>query len=115
VFHKKRFVLQVNHADLATPDYSLIILFSMRKAGDCAEQFKDCCPKGLESRVKVLEQMRFLLERVPRILSEDKDRPKLPVTVIRRAAGQYGKPRSSNYEEVGGLKMVAFKVWIVHI
>mmetsp|Transcript_3641 Transcript_3641/g.4880 ORF Transcript_3641/g.4880 Transcript_3641/m.4880 type:complete len:620 (+) Transcript_3641:69-1928(+) len=88
VFHKKRFVLQ---------------------AGDCAEQFKDCCPKGLESRVKVLEQMRFLLERVPRILSEDKDRPKLPVTVIRRAAGQYGKPRSSNYEEVGGLKMVAFK------
>eukprot|EP00469_Lotharella_globosa_P007893 CAMPEP_0167781746 /NCGR_PEP_ID=MMETSP0111_2-20121227/6106_1 /TAXON_ID=91324 /ORGANISM="Lotharella globosa, Strain CCCM811" /LENGTH=516 /DNA_ID=CAMNT_0007672447 /DNA_START=151 /DNA_END=1701 /DNA_ORIENTATION=+ len=81
VFDGKRFVLQ---------------------AGDCAETFGDCTPASLEARIRVLEQMRLRLESPGSM-------PGLPVTVIRRAAGQYGKPRSKPNEIVGGVEMPAFR------
>ncbi|GAB5362222.1 hypothetical protein AAMO2058_000779800 [Amorphochlora amoebiformis] len=78
------------------------------QAGDCAERFSDCSPASLDARIRVLEQMRLILTHLPSLLSPNSP-PPIPVSVIRRAAGQYGKPRSSNFESVNGDVMMAFK------
>lgn len=60
------------------------------QGGDCAERFQDCMQDSIEARFKILLQMSLVLSWGARI----------PTVRIGRLAGQYGKPRSSDMEEV---------------
>lgn len=60
------------------------------QGGDCAEQFEECELRKIANKVKVLLQMSFVVTYGA----------KLPTVRIGRLAGQYSKPRSSDYETV---------------
>jgi len=59
------------------------------QGGDCAERFIDCNETSILSKFKILLQMSVILSYGLR----------LPVIRIGRMAGQYGKPRSSPFED----------------
>lgn len=61
------------------------------QGGDCAESFDTCNSDNIVKLLKVLLQMSFILIH----------EMNTPVTRIGRIAGQYAKPRSSDYEKVG--------------
>lgn len=58
--------------------------------GDCAERFLDCNSDMIEAKVKTILQMSLILHQ----------RTNLPLVRGMRIAGQYGKPRSSPYENL---------------
>lgn len=58
------------------------------QGGDCAESFSDCESGLISNRLKVLLQMSLVLVHGLR----------LPVARVGRFAGQYAKPRSTEYE-----------------
>ena len=66
--------------------------------GDCAEAFATCSAECVGSKVRVLEQMRTILSQ---------QLGGLPVVVIGRMAGQYAKPRSSDFEKLPNGRVVA--------
>lgn len=71
----------------------------MMQGGDCAETFDACTSPKLVNLLKVMLQMSFILIHEMGI----------PVIRVGRIAGQYAKPRSSDYEEVDGQKMLNYR------
>jgi 3-deoxy-7-phosphoheptulonate synthase len=69
------------------------------QGGDCAEAFADCTPQAITSKLKILLQMSLVLVYGSR----------RPVIRVGRFAGQYAKPRSADFEEVGGERMPTYR------
>ncbi len=69
------------------------------QGGDCAESFTDCKSSKIVNLLKVLLQMSFILIH------------EMETSVVRvgRIAGQYAKPRSSDYEIVDGEKIPNYR------
>lgn len=69
------------------------------QGGDCAETFADCNAPKVVNLLKVMLQMSFILIH------------ELETSVVRvgRIAGQYAKPRSSNYQIVDGEKIPNYR------
>lgn len=69
------------------------------QGGDCAESFKDCHSDIISNKLKILLQMSLIL-----IHGMCK-----PVVRVGRIAGQYAKPRSSNYETVDDVTLPSYR------
>ncbi|MEX0945031.1 MAG: 3-deoxy-7-phosphoheptulonate synthase class II [Balneolaceae bacterium] len=69
------------------------------QGGDCAETFDSCNSVKLVNTLKVMLQMSFILIHEMGI----------PIVRVGRVAGQYAKPRSSDYEVVDGVKMLNYR------
>ncbi len=69
------------------------------QGGDCAELFSDCNANSIENKLKILLQMSFVLEKG---LNK-------PIVKIGRIAGQYAKPRSSEYEIINGVTLPSYR------
>jgi len=69
------------------------------QGGDCAERFLDCSKTPIENKFKILLQMSLIILWGSRT----------PVVRLARMAGQFAKPRSSNYETVDGKQVPSFK------
>lgn len=69
------------------------------QGGDCAEAFADCRPSIIQSKIKTLLQMYFILE----------NGINMPIILIGRIAGQYTKPRSLDYETIQGVSLPAYR------
>ncbi len=74
------------------------------QGGDCAESFANFNATNIRELFKVLLQMNMVL-----MYSSGK-----PVVKIGRIAGQYAKPRSSDFEEIGGVKLPSYRGDIVN-
>jgi len=74
------------------------------QAGDCAESFYDFTADCIRDKLKVILQMAAVLTYGTGV----------PVVKVGRIAGQFAKPRSSGYEEVGGVRLPAFRGHIVN-
>jgi 3-deoxy-7-phosphoheptulonate synthase len=69
------------------------------QGGDCAESFKDCNPDVITSKLKIILQMSLILTYGA----------KRSIIRVGRIAGQYGKPRSNDFEEVNGKRLPVFR------
>ncbi len=69
------------------------------QAGDCAERFAECTSPHIANQLKILIQMSLVLVQGS----------KQPVVRVGRFAGQYAKPRSSDFELVNGLRLPAYR------
>jgi 3-deoxy-7-phosphoheptulonate synthase len=69
------------------------------QGGDCAESFSDFNATNIRDTFKVMLQMAVVLTFGG----------KVPVTKIARMAGQYAKPRSSDFEEINGVKLPSYR------
>ena len=69
------------------------------QGGDCAETFDSCNSVKLVNTLKVMLQMSFILIHEMGI----------PIVRVGRVAGQYAKPRSSDFEVVDGEKMMNYR------
>ncbi|PPQ99811.1 hypothetical protein CVT24_009638 [Panaeolus cyanescens] len=68
-------------------------------AGDCAESFDACTGQNISSKIGLILSFSLILIWGAR----------MPVVRIGRIAGQYAKPRSSNYEKVGDRQVLSFR------
>jgi 3-deoxy-7-phosphoheptulonate synthase len=69
------------------------------QGGDCAERFVDCTSARVTNNLKVLLQMSLVL-----VIGAQR-----PVIRIGRFAGQYAKPRSSNWEARDGVNLPSYR------
>ncbi|MBI4820722.1 MAG: 3-deoxy-7-phosphoheptulonate synthase [Deltaproteobacteria bacterium] len=69
------------------------------QAGDCAERFKDFDRDRMLKKVRAIVQMSMILE----------DATHRPVVRIGRMAGQFAKPRSSEFEIVNGVEIPVYR------
>jgi 3-deoxy-7-phosphoheptulonate synthase len=69
------------------------------QAGNCAESFKDCNGPEIHNFIRL---MNFIEEILNKTFN-------LPIIKIGRIAGQYGKPRSCDFELINGLEMPVFR------
>ncbi|KTD21346.1 3-deoxy-7-phosphoheptulonate synthase class II [Legionella londiniensis] len=69
------------------------------QGGDCAESFQDCRSDIISNKLKILLQMSLVL-----IYGMRK-----PIVRIGRIAGQYAKPRSSDFETIDGVKLPSYR------
>ena len=69
------------------------------QGGDCAETFDQCDAVTIRENLKVMLQMAFILTFAG----------SQHVVKIGRVAGQYAKPRSSDYEELNGEKFLSYR------
>jgi len=69
------------------------------QAGDCAERISECSSERITNKLKILLQMSLLLVQGAAC----------PVIRIGRFAGQYAKPRSSDYEERDGIRLPSYR------
>lgn len=69
------------------------------QGGDCAETFVDASADVIRDKVKTLLQMAVVLTYGA----------SLPVVKVGRLAGQFGKPRSSNWEVRDGVTLPAYR------
>jgi 3-deoxy-7-phosphoheptulonate synthase len=81
-----------------------IALAGERKAfilqgGDCAESFQECRSDIISNKLKILLQMSLILLHSMR----------KPIIRIGRIAGQYAKPRSSDFETIGGISLPSYR------
>lgn len=74
------------------------------QGGDCAELFDECQPDIIANRLKVLLQMSLVLIYGLR----------MPVVRVGRFAGQYAKPRSTDLETRGTMKLPSYRGDIVN-
>ena len=74
------------------------------QGGDCGEQFADCNPGQIGNKFKILLQMSVIL-----IHGLEK-----PLIRVGRIAGQYAKPRSQEWEEQNGKKLLAYRGDIIN-
>ncbi len=74
------------------------------QGGDCAESFANFNAVNIRDLFKVLLQMNMVL-----MYATGK-----PVVKIGRIAGQYAKPRSSDFEEINGQKLPSYRGDIVN-
>ncbi len=69
------------------------------QGGDCAETFDACNAPKIVNQLKVMLQMSFILIHETGI----------PVVRVGRVAGQYAKPRSSEFEVVEGREILNYR------
>lgn len=69
------------------------------QGGDCAESFNDCRADIITNKLKILLQMSLVLIHGMR----------KPIVRIGRIAGQYAKPRSSDFETIEGLSLPSYR------
>ncbi|MCC7199504.1 MAG: 3-deoxy-7-phosphoheptulonate synthase class II [Gammaproteobacteria bacterium] len=74
------------------------------QGGDCAESFEDCESDQIARKLKILLQMSLVLLHGL----------KKPVVRIGRMAGQYAKPRSTDFETRDGLTLPCYRGDIVN-
>ncbi|TLX48185.1 3-deoxy-7-phosphoheptulonate synthase class II [Pseudoalteromonas phenolica] len=74
------------------------------QGGDCAESFSDFSAANIRDTFKTLLQMAVVLTYGG----------KCPVVKIARMAGQYAKPRSSDYEAIDGVSLPSYRGDIVN-
>lgn len=69
------------------------------QGGDCAETFDACKAPKIVNLLKVMLQMSFILVH----------EMGTPIVRVGRIAGQFAKPRSKDFEEVNGVKMLNYR------
>ncbi|WP_367605981.1 3-deoxy-7-phosphoheptulonate synthase class II [Legionella sp. W05-934-2] len=69
------------------------------QGGDCAEQFNECRSDIISNKLKILLQMSLVLLHGLR----------KPIIRVGRIAGQYAKPRSSDFETVDGVTLPSYR------
>jgi len=69
------------------------------QGGDCAESFTECHSDIISNKLKILLQMSLIL-----LHGMQK-----PITRIGRIAGQYTKPRSSDFETINGVTLPSYR------
>src|SRR4051794_17448167 len=74
------------------------------QAGDCAESFEAFSADSIRDRLKVILQMAIVLTYSTGV----------PVLKVGRIAGQYAKPRSADFEDVGGVQLPSFRGHMVN-
>lgn len=74
------------------------------QGGDCAESFADCRSELIANKMKILLQMSLVLSF----------RSRKPIVRVGRIAGQYAKPRSSDFETVDGVQMQSYRGDIIN-
>lgn len=74
------------------------------QGGDCAESFSDFNAKSIKNLFKLMLQMNMVL-----MYSTGK-----PIVKVGRIAGQFAKPRSSDFEEVDGVKLPSYRGDIIN-
>jgi 3-deoxy-7-phosphoheptulonate synthase len=74
------------------------------QGGDCAESFADCDSGTISNRLKVLLQMSVVLIHGLR----------MPIVRVGRFAGQYAKPRSTDFETRDGVTLPSYRGDIVN-
>jgi len=74
------------------------------QGGDCAESFSDFDAKNIKNLFKLMLQMNMVLMH-----STGK-----PIVKIGRIAGQFAKPRSSDFEEIDGVKLPSYRGDIIN-
>lgn len=74
------------------------------QAGDCAESFEDFSANNIREKLRVILQMAIVLTYSAGV----------PVIKVGRMAGQFAKPRSSDFERVGDLDLPSFRGHIVN-
>lgn len=74
------------------------------QGGDCAESFNDCRSDIISNKLKILLQMSLIL-----LHGLHK-----PIIRIGRIAGQYAKPRSSDFETIEGITLPSYRGDIVN-
>ena len=74
------------------------------QGGDCAESFSDFNAANIRDTFKTLLQMAVVLTYGG----------KCPVVKIARMAGQYAKPRSSDYETIDGVSLPSYRGDIIN-
>ena len=74
------------------------------QGGDCAESFADFNAETIKNLFKLMLQMNMVL-----MYSTGK-----PVVKVGRIAGQFAKPRSSDFEEIDGVKLPSYRGDIIN-
>lgn len=74
------------------------------QGGDCAESFFDYSANNIKDMFKVLLQMAIVLTFAGGC----------PVVKVGRIAGQFAKPRSSDFEEINGVKLPSYRGDIIN-
>ncbi len=74
------------------------------QGGDCAESFNDCRSAIISNKLKILLQMSLVLMHGMH----------KPIIRIGRIAGQYAKPRSSDYETINGITLPSYRGDIIN-
>ncbi len=69
------------------------------QGGDCAESFNDCRSDIISNKLKIILQMSLVLLHGMR----------KPIVRIGRIAGQFAKPRSSDYETINGVTLPCYR------
>lgn len=69
------------------------------QGGDCAESFQECRSDIISNKLKILLQMSLILLHSMR----------KPIIRVGRIAGQYAKPRSSDFETIGGISLPSYR------
>ncbi|MFT4058104.1 MAG: 3-deoxy-7-phosphoheptulonate synthase class II [Legionella sp.] len=69
------------------------------QGGDCAESFNDCRPDIISNKLKIILQMSLILLHGMR----------KPIIRVGRIAGQYAKPRSSDFETINGVILPSYR------
>ena len=74
------------------------------QAGDCAESFEEFSADNIREKLRVILQMAIILTYSVGV----------PTVKVGRIAGQFAKPRSSDFEKVGDLEIPSFRGHIVN-
>jgi 3-deoxy-7-phosphoheptulonate synthase len=74
------------------------------QAGDCAESFEAFSADSIRDKLKVILQMAIVLTYSTGV----------PVLKVGRIAGQFAKPRSADFEDVGGVQLPSFRGHMVN-
>jgi len=74
------------------------------QGGDCAESFNDFNSNTIKNLFKLMLQMNMVL-----MYYTGK-----PIIKVGRVAGQFAKPRSSDYEEINGVKLPSYRGDIIN-
>ena len=98
IFAEEAKRLKAALADVANGDAFLL------QGGDCAESFKAFDANNIKSLFAVMMQMAVVMT-----FSGGK-----PVVKVGRVAGQFAKPRSSDFEEIDGVKYPSYRGDIVN-
>lgn len=69
------------------------------QGGDCAESFHDCRSEIISNKLKIMLQMSLVLLHGMR----------KPIIRVGRIAGQYAKPRSSDFETINGVTLPSYR------
>jgi len=74
------------------------------QAGDCAESFEEFSADNIREKLRVILQMAIILTYSVGV----------PIVKVGRMAGQFAKPRSSDFETVGDIEIPSFRGHIVN-